>query len=71
MNLSAKVRANQQNNTKSRGPISAAGKAHSTQNAFRHGLEIPVIKRKGALGRVVDLAKHLEGDSASDKVKKT
>ena len=42
MTSARKIRANRANARASSGPKSAAGKARSAQNAFRHGFNVPI-----------------------------
>jgi hypothetical protein len=58
-----KIRANRANARGSSGPKTAAGKAQSAQNAFRHGFNVP-IWRDPDLARDVDaLAQRIVGKS--------
>jgi hypothetical protein len=58
----AKIAANRRNAQRSTGPRSAAGKARTRYNAFRHGLSLPPTFDERALERMADLAGELVED---------
>ena len=61
--ISARKRAaNQANAQASTGPKSAAGKATSTQNARRHGLNLPVWADRRLLAEAEKLARDIAGE---------
>jgi hypothetical protein len=64
MTSERKRRANRANAKASTGPKTAVGKSRAAQNAFRHGLRIPVI-RDGTLATEVEvLAQRIAGGAA-------
>jgi hypothetical protein len=59
-------RANQGNARASSGPKTKAGKARSAQNAFRHGLSIPVCKEPSLSSQAEEIARKLAGPDPDD-----
>ena len=59
-----KIAANRGNARKSTGPRSARGKAHTAQNALRHGLASTAFLERSASSEVERMAKAIAGDSA-------
>jgi hypothetical protein len=59
-----KIRANRANARASSGPKTAAGKAHSAQNAFRHGFNVPIFLDPTLASDVEALAQRIVGKSA-------
>jgi len=59
-----KIRANRVNARASSGPKTAAGKAQSAQNAFRHGFNVPIFFDPDLASDVEALALRIVGKSA-------
>ena len=68
MSSAAKIAANRRNAQRSTGPRSAAGKARTRYNAFRHGLSLPPTFDERALERMADLAGELVEESTLPEV---
>ena len=60
-----KGRANRKNAQRSTGPKTAAGGSRSAQNAFRHGLSLPVSCVQALSAEVEVLAREIAGPNAS------
>ena len=60
-------RANQANAKLSTGPKSQAGKARSSRNAFRHGLNLSVWDNPALSSEAEALARQIAGSGASDQ----
>ena len=52
-------RANRANSKSSTGPKTPAGKAHAAQNAFRHGLNVPVLSDPSLAPEVEAIARRI------------
>lgn len=65
MTSAARLKANRQNARASTGPKSAGGKARASQNAYRHGLGVPIRSDANCVRRIEALARHLAGTDAS------
>jgi hypothetical protein len=63
-----KIRANRANARASSGPKTAAGKAQSAQNAFRHGFNVPIFLDPTLASDVEALAQRIVGKSADANV---
>jgi hypothetical protein len=63
-----KIRANRANARASSGPKTAAGKAQSAQNAFRHGFNVPTLLDPTLASDVEALAQRIVGKSADAHV---
>jgi hypothetical protein len=63
-----KIRANRANARASSGPKTAAGKAQSAQNAFRHGFNVPVWRDPDLASDVEALAQRIVGEGADANV---
>jgi hypothetical protein len=57
-------RANKANAKASTGPRTAAGKARSARNAYRHGLNLPIASEPALLPAVEALAQRIAGPAA-------
>ena len=57
------IAANRANALKSTGPRTAAGRAKSSRNAYRHGLSVPMAPDSG---QVESLARTLAGETAGE-----
>jgi len=57
------IAANRANALKSTGPRTAAGRATSSRNAYRHGLSVPMAPDSG---QVESLARTLAGETAGE-----
>ena len=68
MTSARKIRANRANARASSGPKTAAGKAQSAQNAFRHGFNVPVWLDPDLASDVEALAQRIAGKSADASV---
>jgi hypothetical protein len=63
-----KIRANRANARASSGPKTAAGKARSAQNAFRHGFNVPIFLDADLASDVEALAQRIVGKRADANV---
>jgi hypothetical protein len=63
-----KIRANRANARASSGPKTAAGKAQSAQNAFRHGFNVPIWLDPALASDVEALAQRIAGKGADANV---
>jgi hypothetical protein len=63
-----KIRANRANARASSGPKTAAGKAQSAQNAFRHGFNVPIWRDPDLASDVEALAGRIAGKGADANV---
>jgi hypothetical protein len=63
-----KIRANRANARASSGPKTAAGKAQSAQNAFRHGFNVPIWLDPDLASDVEALAQRIVGKGAEANV---
>jgi hypothetical protein len=63
-----KPRANRRNAQKSTGPKTADGRSRSAQNAFRHGLSLPVSCVQALSAEVEVLAREIAGPNASAEI---
>jgi hypothetical protein len=61
-----KVAANRANAEKSTGPTSRAGKQHSSKNARRHGLSVPIIADPSRSAEIDSVAREIAGPTASE-----
>ncbi len=68
MTSARKIRANRANARASSGPKTAAGKAQSAQNAFRHGFNVPTLLDPTLASDVEALARRIVGKSADAHV---
>ena len=68
MTSARKIRANRANARASSGPKTAAGKAQSAQNAFRHGFNVPIWLDPDLASDVEALAQRIVGKSADANV---
>ena len=68
MTSARKIRANRANARASSGPKTAAGKAQSAQNAFRHGFNVPIFLDPDLASDVEALAQRIVGKSADADV---
>jgi hypothetical protein len=59
------IAANRRNAKKSRGPVTAAGEAHSSQNALRHGLSRLQAVSPDCAADIREFALQLVGEAAS------
>ena len=66
MTSDRKTISNRNNGSKGRGPQTAGGKARSSQNAFRHGLSVSVLKEPAMCAEVEKLARALAGPGCDD-----
>jgi hypothetical protein len=64
-----KIRANRANARASSGPKTAAGKAQSAQNAFRHGFNVPIWLDPALASDVEALAQRIAGNGADASVR--
>ena len=64
MTSSARTLANRRNSRKSTGPKSVSGKARSSKNALRHGLETPPSANPVFAQQIEDMARALAGEGA-------
>jgi hypothetical protein len=64
-----KIRANRANARASSGPKTAAGKAQSAQNAFRHGFNVPIWLDPALASDVEALALRIAGNGADASVR--
>jgi hypothetical protein len=62
-------RANRANSKSSTGPRSAAGKARAAQNAFRHGLNVPVRSDPLLAPEIEAMARRISGHYADDETR--
>ena len=65
MTSARKIRANRANARASSGPKTAAGKAQSAQNAFRHGFNVPIWLDPDLASDVEALAQRIAGKGAT------
>jgi hypothetical protein len=63
-----KIRANRANARASSGPKTAAGKAQSARNAFRHGFNVPIWLDPDLASDVEALARQIVGEGANASV---
>jgi hypothetical protein len=63
-----KLMANRANARASTGPKSARGRAHAAQNAFRHGLSLPVRSDPALAQEVEALAREIAGTDARAEI---
>ena len=68
MTSDRKIRANRANARASSGPKTAAGKAQSAQNAFRHGFSVPIWLDPDLASDVEALAQRIVGKGADANV---
>ena len=68
MTSARKIRANRANAGASSGPKTAAGKAQSAQNAFRHGFNVPIWLDPDLASDIEALAQRILGKSADADV---
>ena len=68
MTSARKIRANRANARASSGPKTAAGKAQSAQNAFRHGFNVPIWRDPDLASDVEALAQRIVGKSTDPNV---
>ncbi len=68
MTSARKIRANRANARASSGPKTAAGKAQSAQNAFRHGFNLPIWLGPDLPSDVEALAQRIVGEGAAANV---
>ena len=68
MTSARKIRANRANARASSGPKTAAGKAQSAQNAFRHGFNVPIWLDPDLASDVEALAQRIAGKGADANV---
>lgn len=68
MTSDRKIRANRANARASSGPKTAAGKAQSAQNAFRHGFNVPIWRDPDLASDVEALAHRIAGKGADANV---
>ena len=68
MTSARKLRANRANARASSGPKTAAGKAQSAQNAFRHGFNVPICLDPALASDVEALAQRIVGEGADADV---
>jgi hypothetical protein len=61
------IAANRRNATRSTGPRTAAGKAKSSRNAFRHGLSLAQEIDPSTAAEIELLAQAIAGDDASEE----
>ena len=71
MTSARKIRANRANARASSGPKTAAGKAQSAQNAFRHGFNVPVWRDPDLASDVEALAQRIAGKGADANVQES
>lgn len=64
MTTSARTLANRRNARKSTGPKSASGKARSSKNALRHGLDSAISGDPAFAPQIEDMARALAGEGA-------
>ena len=69
MTSARKIRANRANARASSGPKTAAGKAQSAQNAFRHGFNVPIWLDPALASDVEALAQRIAGNGADASVR--
>ena len=62
--------ANRDNAKSSTGPKTAAGKARAAQNAFRHGLNVPVRSDPLLAPEIEAMARRISGRYADDETMK-
>ena len=68
MTSARKIRANRANARASSGPKTAAGKARSARNAFRHGFSVPIFIDPDLASDIEALAQRILGRSAEANV---
>ena len=64
MTAARRLVANRANGRRSRGPITAAGRARAAQNARRHGLSRSVCSDLAFASEIAALARHIAGAHA-------
>ena len=64
MTSDRRQRANRANAKSSTGPKTAAGKALAAQNAFRHGLNVPVLSDPLLAPEIEAMARRISGPYA-------
>jgi hypothetical protein len=64
----AKIVTNRLNARASTGPKTAHGSAHAAQNAFRHGLSLPVCSDSSLMADMQMLAREIAGPRASPEI---
>src|SRR5215469_3475940 len=68
MTSAKKIRTNRENAHASTGPKTARGRAHATQNAFRHGLSLPVHCDPTYSGEIEALVREIAGVQADVEI---
>lgn len=68
MTSTRKTEANRKNARASTGPKTARGRAHAAQNAFRHGLSLPVCSDPALAHEVGALAREIAGTDARAEI---
>jgi hypothetical protein len=66
MTSERQIASNRSNGGRSRGPRTAAGKASSSHNAFRHGLAVSVLDRPATCAEAERLARAIAGSDADN-----
>ncbi len=69
MTSARKMRANRANARASTGPKTARGRAHAAQNAFRHGLSLPVCSDPALSEEVEALAREIAGTDGRAEIR--
>jgi hypothetical protein len=64
MTSKRKAASNRINGRRSSGPTTAAGKIHSSRNARKHGLAVPITNDQTWLQKIESLALEIAGDDA-------